>query len=127
MKKLFLFALLLLPVAAFSQTINTTVRGDARYTNAIIVSAKSCKLFAATSYNSSASTVYLQIFQTNAIPANGAIPSYSYPIPATSFLSFDFNLYGLDLDKCTVCISSTTPALTIQNNSASVQAIIRNN
>lgn len=116
-----------MPWLAYCQPMPSTPFGDARLTNAVIVSAKSCKLWAAYSYNNSAATVYLQIFQTKTNPPNGSIPKLSYPVPAASFISYDFSAYGLDMDACTICVSTNALVLGEVTNSASINGAFKNN
>ena len=120
-----LFALLLSvsAMAASAQTIATYVRGDSTATNSLIATTKACKVFAITGY--SASTQYIQIFGTNAVPANGVKALFSVPVSAGQFYSIDFSYYGADLDGLVICNSSTVNTLTIGSADTTFTAILR--
>ena len=126
-KLLFMLALIgLLPLATQAQNIvQTRVIGNASYTNTLVASYKPTKLFAVTGYNSG-SLQYIQVFQSSA-PTNGMIPIFSIPVAATQYFSIDFSYYGADLDKITVCNSSTADTLTKGSSNCGLQAIIRAN
>lgn len=125
MKTFLILCLLAVAVGVKAQSLGVNVVGNSALTNKLVVSNKTVKLFAVSCYNSSASTEYVQIFSTNN-PAAGAVPIYSYPVPATSFLSYDFSYYGADLyPQCAVLISTTQPSLTIASTNCSIQAIIK--
>lgn len=129
-KILILIALIcIMAGGARAQLISTTVIGNSSYTNSLIIkTAGLCKLYAVDVYNSSGSTAYVQIFQTNAIPANGSVAVFSYPVSTLQFLSYDFSYYGADLyPGCTVCISSTANTLTLGSASFGIQAVIKSN
>jgi len=127
MKKLLsIIGLLALAIGVQAQTFGTTISGNSSYTNALIVSTSPCKLFSVSAYNSSGSTKYVQIFQTNAVPPNAAVATWSYPVAATSFLSYDFSYYGADCyPGCTVVISTTANTLTLDTANCGIQAITR--
>ena len=128
MKKLFLLLglIALLPLATKAQNIvPTRVIGNGTYTNMLVASYKPTKLFAVTGYNSG-SLQDIQIFQSSA-PTNGMIPIFSIPVAATQYFSIDFSYYGADLDKITICNSSTGDTLTKGGSDCGIQAIIRAN
>jgi hypothetical protein len=125
MKTLLLtISILVAACAVQAQTVGTRVVGNAAATNSFIASStKGTKVFAITGY--SASTQYIQVFQTNGIPANGTVPTFSVPVSAGQFYSIDFSYYGADFDYCTVCNSSTANSLTIGAADTSFQSILR--
>jgi hypothetical protein len=125
MKRIFLLiAVCGLAFCAGAQQPMTTVAGSAAYTNLMPVCAAPCKLYAISAYNSSASTEYVQIFQMATNPINGSIPTWSYPVAATQFLSYDFSYYGADVyPGCVVAISTTANSLTLATANCGIQAV----
>ena len=129
MKKLLLAALILCAALTIqAQTVSTVVRGNSFATNSFVVTATNAytpgvKLYLLTGYT--ATTQYIQVFQTNAVPANGTTPLFSLPISAGQGYSFDFSYYGADLDKLTICNSTTANTLTLGAADTTFQAILR--
>jgi len=124
MKSLIFIAALMLATALQAQTTPTRVIGDTTATNsAIFTSQNGTKVFALTGY--SATTQYIMVFQTNGIPANGFKATFSVPVSAGQFYSVDFGYYGADMDKLTVCNSTTANTLTIGAADTTFQAILR--
>lgn len=105
----------------------TRVIGNGFYTNGIVVSQTPLKLYAVTGYNSTASTAYLMVFETNAVPANGSICRLGpFPVGAGQWYSVDMSFYGADLDKCWVGMSSTAQSLTLAGTNFTFQGITAN-
>jgi len=70
---------------------------------------------------------FVQVFQTNNVPTNATVPTFSFPVAATNYFSMDFGSYGCDLDKITVCISTNAATLGIAGTAAAgIQAVIKN-
>lgn len=105
--------------------IQTRVLGNTLATNSLVVASSPTTLYAVTGY--SASTQYIMVFQTNAVPANGATAVFSVPVSAGQYYSLDFSTYGAALDKVTVCNSTTPNTLTLGATDTTFQAIIRAN
>ncbi len=114
---------LICPIGAEAQ--NAMVVGNASYTNMLIAATTPVKLYAVTGYNSAGSTEYIQIFQTNSVPASGAVPTFSIPVASQQYFDFDFSYYGADLDSVIVCSSTSPTALSLSAVNCSMQAIIR--
>ena len=126
MKKLILILFMFLAaVAAESQTVATRVVGDSTATNSFIATkTKGTKVFLLTGY--SATSQYIMVFSTNAIPANGIKAALGpFPISAGQFYSIDFGAYGADLDGVVICNSTTANTLTIGAADTTFQAILR--
>lgn len=121
-KRIFVTLLLLVAVTALAELATRTV-GDAAATNRRLVSSGPCKLYAVTGINSGPDQ-FIQVFQTNALPANGAVPVFSVIVGGGQFYSFDFGTYGSDLDKVFICCSTTTNTLTLGSSNVSITAII---
>lgn len=120
-------ALLAWPVRARAQLVPTSVRGNASLTNCLVATGKTgVKLYTVQGYNALTTTAFVQVFQTNNIPANASVPTFSFPVAATNYFSMDFGSYGCDLDKITVAISTNAATLGIAaTNAAGIQAIIK--
>jgi hypothetical protein len=74
-------------------------------------------------YNLSASTLYVHIFNTNALPANGAFPTVApVQLPANSTATFSY-YNGRKFDTGITICTSTTP-LTLTNGTASFKMSI---
>lgn len=124
MKKILFLAFLLAAFVAPAQTVSTRIYGDTTATNSLIVTSQNGqKAYAFCGYTTT--TQYIMVFQTNAVPANGTKATFSVPVTAGQFYSIDFSYYGADLDKCTVCNSTTANTLTIGAADTTFQAIFR--
>jgi len=110
-------------IASQAQTIATRVSGGTTATNSFIAASVPSKVFLISGY--SATTQYIMVFQTNAVPANGTVAVFSVPVTGGQFYSMDFSYYGADLDKLTVCNSTTANTLTIGAADCTFQTILR--
>ena len=110
-------------IASQAQTVATRVVGDTTATNSLIVTSQASKTFLITGYT--ATTQYIMVFQTNSVPANGTKAVFSVPVSAGQFYSIDFGYYGADLDKLTVCNSTTANTLTIGAADTTFQCVLR--
>ncbi len=126
MKKTLAILLALVAVTALAQTVASRLVGDATPTNKRLVSGGPAKLYALTGINSGPDQ-FIQVFETNALPANGATPKFSVVVGGGQYYSFDFGLYGADLDKIYVVNSTTTNTLTLGSSNVSITAIIGRN
>ena len=74
-------------------------------------------------YNLSTSTLYVHVFNTNALPANGSFPNIApVQLPANSTATFSY-VNGRKFDTGITICSSTTP-LTLTNGTASFKMSI---
>lgn len=123
-----------LALSSFGESVKvpTTVSGTGRYTNSLVVRTPGfgstnapVKLYSIMGYNSTNTTIYLQVYQQTSVPANAATNFVigPFPIPATNFYYVDFNLYGADLDGATVVMSTTPGTNTIATACATIQSI----
>jgi len=64
------------------------VYSSAGYLNNAIVNGNSTHLFLASGFNPTATQLFLQFFDANALPANGTIPDYNILVPALSNFSW---------------------------------------
>lgn len=119
MSVLLFFFLLFAPCARAQSAIPV---GNAAYTNSLVVSTTFTKVRAITGYES-ATSQFIQVFNAGTVPSNGSVPLFSFPVAAGQYFSFDFSFYGVDLDACVVCTSSTANVLTLGAADCSIQAI----
>ncbi len=105
----------------------TRVVGNGVFTNCLVIATgnnpSSPKMYSLVGYSGTAQ--YLMIFETNAIPTNGSVCKLGpFPIDAGKGFSFNLSYYGADLDKMTVCNSTTTNVLTIGASDCTFQAVV---
>lgn len=104
-------------------TPNMTIGNGALVQKRVIRTAF-CRLAAVVGFNNGAD-LYIQIHETAAEPAAGAVPKFHFL--AASALPYSFALpVPVDMDKCTVVASSTLATYTaIAGTPVSIQAIIQ--
>lgn len=122
MKKTLTVLLALVALVAAAE-VATRVVGNAALTNKRLVSGRPCKLYTVLGQNTGPDQ-FIQVFQTNALPANNAVPVFSFAIGAGQYFSLDFGQYGADLDAVYVCCSTATNALTLGSSNVSITAIL---
>jgi hypothetical protein len=124
MKKLLLsICVLCLAFVASAQQVATRVYGTTVATNRLVIPMASPKIYALSGYTTT--TQFIMVFQTNALPANGTVGIFSIPVTAGQFYSFDWSFYGVDLDKVTICNSTTANTLTLGASDTTFQAVLR--
>lgn len=95
-------------------TLDVKSVAQAALAASFIISPVRAKLYSVTIYNSKASAQFIQLFDSATLPADAAVPVYNVTIPASSSLTIDFGLVGMDFyTGCVVCNSSTAPTKTI--------------
>ncbi len=77
--------------------------------SAIVVPGK-IVVYGFTVYNTKASAQYLTVFDANAVPADGAVPLFSWPLAANSGVGFGFTPRGRQLQTGLVLCNSSTDA-----------------
>lgn len=63
-----------------------------------------------TVYNSKGSAQYLNVFDASTLPANGAVPLFSWPLAANNGVGFDFAPTGRQFQGGLVLCNSSTDA-----------------
>ncbi len=87
------------------------------YAETMVINAGPTRLYSVTAYNKSASTVYLQVFNTTAVPATGAWaagvePKLILNVPADNNWAFDFQDGRIFPVGCVVVASSSNTEYT---------------
>lgn len=83
------------------------------YKKSLIVKASAGRLFLLTGYNSNAAAQFIQVHNTATVPADTAVPVYTFIVPQGNF-SLDLTAVGDYFSTgITVCNSSTGPTKTI--------------
>jgi hypothetical protein len=85
------------------------------FTNAYVLPNQPARCYSIQGYNSNTVAIAVMVFQTNAVPANGALPLLVQTVPAQSGYKFDFGYAGCWFDTCTVAASTTTNTLTLSS------------
>ena len=80
----------------------------------LIVSSGQSKLWGFSGFNSKAATQFLQVFDANVVPANGAVPEFVMQAPASDnfWVSWSHH-YRWHSDGIVICNSSTSATLTL--------------
>lgn len=82
--------------------------------NSRVIKASAGRLYRLLITNTKTSSQYIQIHNTTTVPADTAVPIFSFPIPASSAVSIDADIMGSYFDTgITVCNSSTVATKTI--------------
>lgn len=91
----------------------------AAYVASKIVKAAPGTLYGFSGYNSSGSTVFIQVHDSATLPADTAIPEFILSVPTLGNFSVDFGTYGYPLTAGIVLVSSSTgPTKTITTATA---------
>lgn len=81
--------------------------------NAIVVPGR-VVVYGFTAYNTSAAAVFLSVIDASAVPANGAVPLFSWPLAAHNGAGFDWTPRGRQFQTGLVlAVSSTDATLTL--------------
>jgi len=82
-------------------------------------------LLSLTGYNSKGSAQFIQVHDAAALPADAAVPAYTFTVAASSNFALDLPLTGAPFAAgIVVCNSSTGPAKTIGSNDVWFTAVV---
>ena len=116
MKKLLIFILFLTSplVLADSTLPYSIVKHSTAYEASHVFKATKATLISLVGYNSKASAQFIQVHDAATLPADTAVPVYSFKVEATQNFSLDVPLTGIQMAHgIVVCNSSTGPTKTI--------------
>lgn len=83
------------------------------------------RLFLLVGYNAKTSAQFIQVHNSATLPAEAAVPEYTFRVEATSNFSIDLSLYGDYFDAgITVCNSSTQSTKTIGSADCSFTMLV---
>jgi len=103
-----------LPAASEASTGAWTSAGSSAQEASRVVKASAGRLRLLVGYNAKASAQFIQVHNTTSLPADAAVPIYSFTVPATSNFSLDLGeTAGYFGTGITVCNSSTQATKTI--------------
>lgn len=102
----------------------TRVIGNATLATSLVVSTVPCKLYTISGVNNNAAQRYIQVHNKAALPVNGTVPIFSFPVGTGQYFSFDISFQGADLDAVTLANSTVVDALTLGSADCAFQAII---
>lgn len=112
-------------IAPSSSASNAPSRiSSSAYEASHIIKASAGNLYTITGYNSKTTSQFIQVHNTTTVPADTAVPIYTFTVPGSSNFSLDFGNLGDQFSTgIVVCNSSTGPTKTI--GAADVWFIVR--
>ena len=82
--------------------------------NSLVVCTSPCLVFGFTVSSANAGSQFIQLFDTNAVPADTAVPTLVFPVSATSTIANAWVPYPRAFKQgCVICNSSTQHTKTI--------------
>ena len=126
MKKLFLALLFCFAFAlsALAQRDNRIESSTALEASRILLN-RSGHLVSLVGYNAKTSAQFIQIFNTTSVPADGAVPIYTFSVPASSNFSIDIPTPAPFTVGISVSNSSTVATKTIGSADVWYTAVVR--
>jgi len=91
-----------------------------------VLKASAGTLLSLVGYNSKTSAQFIQIFNSTTVPADTAVPIYTFSVPATSNFSLDVPITGMPFTTgISVANSSTGPTKTVGSSDCWFTAVIQ--
>ena len=100
--------------------------GDATRVASRIISKGACQLMQIMGNNGNGATRYIQVHEAAALPAEAAVPKFTFKVAAGADFLIDFGTLGVGLAACVICTSSTQDTKTIAAAELGIQATIGN-
>jgi hypothetical protein len=91
----------------------TNVSGNAALVHSRIVGDRPVTLVGVTGYNNRGTDCFIQVHESATVPANGAVPMFSFQAYANLQYAHEIPGGGVGLSKCVIVASSTLATLTI--------------
>lgn len=99
---------------------------SAAYEASHVLKATPGTLISLVGYNSKASAQFIQLHDAAALPADTAVPKYTFTVPAQSNFSLDIPISGAPFTTgIVVCNSSTGPTKTIGSADCYFSAVVK--
>lgn len=106
--------------------VGTSVVSSSAAEHSKVLKASAGTLFSLVGYNGKASAQFIQLHNTTSVPADTAVPIYSFTVPATSNFSLDVPVCGIPFTTgISVSNSSTQATKTIGSADCFYTAVIR--
>lgn len=119
-------ALLCAPLQGATELPLGTVVSSTAYEDSRVLLARSGRLIALHGYNSKASAQFIQIFNNATVPADTAVPIYTFTVAASSNFYIEFPITGARFTTgIAVSNSSTGNTKTVGSNDCWFTAIVR--
>lgn len=113
-------------VPAVGAAAGVSIISSTAYEASHVLKASAGTLLSLIGYNSKASAQFIQIYNSATVPADTAIPIYTFTVPATSNFSIDVPVVGMPFTVgIAVANSSTGPTKTIGSADVWFTAVIK--
>ncbi len=104
---------------------NAMIRVKAHAASSMIAAAQPARAFLLVGYNAKASAQFIQLHNASSVPADSAVPEYTFTVPASSNFSLDLSQYGDFFSVgIVVCNSSTQATKTIGSADCSFTMLV---
>jgi hypothetical protein len=122
---LFLFAVFVCD-AADPISYRAEVVHSSAYEASHVIKAGSGTVISIVGYNSKASAQFIQLHDSATLPADTAVPVYTFTVAATSNFSIDVPITGIPFTNgIVICNSSTGPTKTIGSADIFITAVVK--
>jgi hypothetical protein len=91
--------------------VGVTVVKSSAYEASRVIKATPGTLISLVGYNSKASAQFIQVYNTTSVPADTAVPVYTFTVPATSNFSLDVPITGIPFTTG-ICVANSSTGAT---------------